>query len=517
LLARPGREPRRLVVFVDDLDRCLPDKAIQVLEAIKLFVDAPDCIFVLGLDQEAIERAVQKRYLGEVKAHEYLEKIVQVPFILPPIEDEPMRAYVRSLAPALPDARCADVFCQGLAPNPRQVKRTLNIYLLLSRLVDRRPALAGTIKPVRLAKVVAIQHAHPDLYDLLRLRPGYLLDLEAFFRAQDRAERRPGAEAEPPRLPEALQPFAAREPLRRLLCLLDDEDACFAGLTPLELRSYVTLTRRAAPAEALAVRAARLPFEPQMVAVPAGPFLIGTSPEQVKAMLARFDWAKKIQDRFGWEQPQHELTLAAFEIGRYPVTNAEYAEFVTAAGRVAPAHWRDGRFPEELADHPVVNVTWRDAVAYAAWLRERTDQPYRLPAEAEWEKAARGQDGRLWPWGDDWDPARANCRPAGPGSTTPVGQYSPGGDSPCGCADMAGNVWEWCSSLWGDDPGKPLAYPYRSDDGRENLDSEGLRILRGGSWYDDNPGLVRCAYRVRHVPGAGGDRVGFRVARGPLS
>jgi hypothetical protein len=186
-------------------------------------------------------------------------------------------------------------------------------------------------------------------------------------------------------------------------------------------------------------------------------------------MLARYEWAKKLQDdgQFSREQPQHELALPAYQIGRYPVTNAEYAAYVEATGRDAPRHWREGRFPEELADHPVVNVTWRDALAYVQWLAERAEQPYRLPTEAEWEKAARGDDGRLWPWGDEWDPARANCQPEGPKGTTPVGQYSAaGGDSPCGAADMAGNVWEWCSSLWGNDPNKPsFVYPYRATTG----------------------------------------------------
>ena len=101
--------------------------------------------------------------------------------------------------------------------------------------------------------------------------------------------------------------------------------------------------------------------------------------------------------------------LVEYQIGRYPVTNAEYAEFVAATGHAAPSHWRGDRPPEELVSHPVVNVSWRDALpAYVDWLRERTGQPYRLPTEAEWEKAARGQDGRLWPWGNDWDPACAN-------------------------------------------------------------------------------------------------------------
>jgi len=519
LLARYVLPRGYLVVFVDDLDRCLPDKAVEVLEAIKLFLDVPGCIFVLGLDPEAIERAVRTRYRGEVKAREYLEKIVQLPFILPPIEDEAMLAYVESLAPTLPDARCAEVFAQGLRPNPRQVKRTLNIFLLLSRLVEKRAALAGTITPVRLAKVVAIQHAHPDLYALLRLRPGYLRDLETFFRAGEEAGRMGAGEEGLPRLPEALEPFQGREELRLLLCLFEEEDARFDGLKPLEVRSYLTLARRATPVEAPAVHVARPPFEPELVSVPGGPFLMGTSDAQVRVMLDRFDWAKELKGK-GWfdrEQPQHEVTLIPFEIGRYPVTNAEYAAFVEATGHTVPRHWREGRFPEELADHPVVHVTWRDALAYVAWLRERTEQPYRLPSEAEWEKAARGEDGRLWPWGNDWDPARANCKPAGPGKTTPVGQYSPAGDSPYGAADVAGNVWEWCSSLWGDDPGESsFGYPFRADDGRENLETSGLRIMRGGSWRSDNPGIVRCAYRYGYPPVNWYVTLGFRVARGSL-
>jgi len=491
-----------------------------VLEAIKLFLDVPGCIFVLGLDPEAIERAVRTRYRGEVKAREYLEKIVQLPFILPPIEDEAMLAYVESLAPTLPDARCAEVFAQGLRPNPRQVKRTLNIFLLLSRLVEKRAALAGTITPVRLAKVVAIQHAHPDLYALLRLRPGYLRDLETFFRAGEEAGRMGAGEEGLPRLPEALEPFQGREELRLLLCLFEEEDARFDGLKPLEVRSYLTLARRATPVEAPAVHVARPPFEPELVSVPGGPFLMGTSDAQVRVMLDRFDWAKELKGK-GWfdrEQPQHEVTLIPFEIGRYPVTNAEYAAFVEATGHTVPRHWREGRFPEELADHPVVHVTWRDALAYVAWLRERTEQPYRLPSEAEWEKTARGDDGRLWPWGNDWDPARANCKPAGPGKTTPVGQYSPAGDSPYSAADVAGNVREWCSSLWGNDVNKPsFGYPFQAGDGRENLDAGGYRIMRGGSWHSDNPGIVRCAYRFRSRPDDGDGRFGFRAARGSPS
>ncbi len=514
LLQRPDQEPRRLVVFVDDLDRCLPDKAISVLEALKLFLDVEGCIFVLALDDDAIISAINRRYQGEVKAREYLEKIVQVPFLLPPIETVAMRSYVDSMAPNLPDPRCAEVFAVGLPPNPRQVKRTLNIFLLLYRLVEHKEDLQETITAPRLAKMVAIQHAHPDFYNFLRRRGlRYLSDLERYFRTDiERGE-------EKPELPEALEPFAARDDLRRLLMVLDEDDARFDTETPQALRPYLTLTRQAAPVEMPAVHIARLHFEPELVEIPPGPFLMGTSDEQIRAMLERYDWARefKVKGWFDREQPQHEVILGSYEIGRYPVTNAEYAAFVAATGRRPPRHWQGDQPPEELVDHPVVHVTWEDAMAYVNWLQERTNQPYRLPTEAEWEKAARGADARLWPWGNDWDASRANCKPAGPGTTTPVGQY-PAGASPYGCQDMAGNVREWCSTLWGNNPKRPsFPYPYRSDDGRENLDVDGLRILRGGSWRSNNPGPVRCAYRGRTIPGGRIVGSGFRVARGALS
>ncbi len=525
-LLQPTPEgPQRLVVFVDDLDRCLPEKAIQVLEALKLFLDVAGCIFVLALDSEAIESAIRRRYQGEVKAREYLEKIVQVPFVLPPIEAGPMRSYVQALAPALPDPRCAEVFAVGLGANPRQVKRILNIFLLLSRLVERRPELKDAIHPVRLAKIVAIQHAHRELYDLVKLTPGYLSDLDAYFRDPDayfhasKREREDGEEAAAPAtLPEALAPFAAKPDLQRLFVCLPDEDASFADQKPEALRPYITLTRQAAPIEVPAVQVARLAFEPELVTVPFGDFLMGTSQKQVDAMLKDYAWAKEARDKdwFKREQPQHLAPLESFEIGRYPVLNLEYAEFVRATGARAPAHWLQGLLPEEMADHPVVNVTWHDALAYVRWLADRTGKPYRLPTEAEWEKAARSEDGRLWPWGNGWDPARANCKPTGPGRTTPRGQYSPAGDSPYGCADMAGNVWEWCSSLYGNDSKNPLKYPYHSSDGRENLTDSRLRVLRGGSWYDDSPAVLRCAFRGKAGAGDWSHNDGFRVARGSL-
>lgn len=132
-------------------------------------------------------------------------------------------------------------------------------------------------------------------------------------------------------------------------------------------------------------------------------------------------------------------SLPAFYIDMHPVTNAGYAAFTAATGHPAPQHWEEGKPPDELAGHPVVNVTYRDAEAYAAWAGKR------LPTAAEWEKAARGPDGSVFPWGSQETPAKCNVRPSGARSTTPVDRYH-SGISHYGAYDMAGNVWEWCAT-----------------------------------------------------------------------
>jgi formylglycine-generating enzyme required for sulfatase activity len=232
------------------------------------------------------------------------------------------------------------------------------------------------------------------------------------------------------------------------------------------------------------------PISLLLVHVPAGEFQMGSVMARDKHALDH-------------ELPPHMVHLPEFYIGKYPVTNSQYQAFVRATGHGAPNHWEEGRIPSGKSNHPVASVSWKDALAFCAWLAQESGQPVRLPTEAQWEKAARGTDGRIYPWGDD-PPDENLCNfNNNVGDTTPIGRYSPQGDSPYGCADMAGNVWEWCQSLL-----RP--YPYQAGDGREVLEDEGSRVLRGGA-FDYNQRSVRCAYHHGDDPDHWFHDIGFRV------
>ena len=173
-----------------------------------------------------------------------------------------------------------------------------------------------------------------------------------------------------------------------------------------------------------------------------------------------------------------------YEIGAYPVTNDEYKEFIDANPNYrSPDHWYKEKrtFPEGKEHHPVEYVSFEDAFKYCEWKTKKEGlqgRQYRLPAEVEWEKAARGTDGRVYPWGDEFDKEKCNSYESGIKDTTPVDKY-PDGVSPYGCYDMAGNVWVWVES-WLDKEKK-------------------YRVLRGGSWFHDWE-FVRALYRYGGAP-----------------
>jgi sulfatase modifying factor 1 len=307
------------------------------------------------------------------------------------------------------------------------------------------------------------------------------------------------------------------------------------------------------------------PHGKEMVLIPAGEFLMGTTEEEA----IRLAWEYGEIDAWLFEEtPQHAVHLPAFYIDRTPVTNADYRRFIEANPRqpvphqdtdwARPYSWDPGRrtHPPGLGDHPVVLVSWRDAVAYTTWAGTR------LPGEAEWEKAARGTNSlagkgkQTWPWGDNWDARRCNCaerwakrplpnheqweawwqewlrknrsssglravtaafwwvemgggeqpRPARKAinTTTPVTAYAAGA-SPYGVLDMAGNVWEWTADWY-------RAYP-GSSCGSEDF-GEIYRVARGGSWYGGAV-LVRSACRHKARPDRVHSDIGFRCALSP--
>ncbi|RRR75749.1 MAG: formylglycine-generating enzyme family protein [Candidatus Viridilinea halotolerans] len=240
---------------------------------------------------------------------------------------------------------------------------------------------------------------------------------------------------------------------------------------------------------------------PAFVAVPAGPFLMGTPVTQLSELAMRYGGTR---ESYREEAPRHTLELAAFGIAVTPVTNALYAAYVAATDARAPVLWRGPSPPASLLHHPVVDVNWHEVLAFCAWLSsQRPGPPLRLPSEAEWERAARGSDGRTFPWGEHFEPRYANTRESAAAGTTAVTSYAEGA-SPVGVLGMAGNVWEWTLTL--DAP-----YPYQPTDGREALDAPGRRIMRGGC-YANPHGFARCACRFRLAPDVRNEFTGFRLA-----
>lgn len=232
------------------------------------------------------------------------------------------------------------------------------------------------------------------------------------------------------------------------------------------------------------------------------------------------------------EMPAHSLHVTDYFIMKNPVTNAQYEQFRQATGHRAPLFWTNG-YPSDKADHPVVGVSYYDAIAFCAWATQETGLPIRLPTEPEWEKSARGTDGRVYPWGKEWKQGASNIDELKINGTSPIGKFSPQGDSPYGVADMGGNVQEWCSSLFG-------PYPYDPADGREehvydlhNRDllpklietgctskiesdeaSIGKSVIRGGSWREGRF-QARCAYRSWAAPMHRSEDTGFRCCYEP--
>lgn len=255
---------------------------------------------------------------------------------------------------------------------------------------------------------------------------------------------------------------------------------------------------------------------PELVSIPAGPFIVGSDRAE-REMAYRLDeaaYGRPVTRKGKWyenEPERREETLPAFEITRTPITNGQYAAFIAATGRAAPdvdpATWasyglihpykRTRRFtwitgvpPKGRENHPVVLVTHADASAYAAWLTQQTGRRWRLPTEREWEKAVRGTEGRIFPWGNDWDPARLDTHDQGPFDTMPVGSF-PDGAGQFGLLDGAGQVFEWT--------------------GTAGSGGTGRYVAKGGSWDDSGCGVCRPAARHTRPANLKHILIGFRL------
>jgi formylglycine-generating enzyme required for sulfatase activity len=221
-----------------------------------------------------------------------------------------------------------------------------------------------------------------------------------------------------------------------------------------------------------------------MLEIPGGPFTMGSDKGDPE------------------DAPARQVDLPVFEMDKFEVTNADFATFVEETGYVTFAEqkgfrsWRDEWGPGE-DNHPVVMVAWDDATAYCQWLGKR------LPTEAEWEKAARGEDGRTFPWGEVWDPAKANVKEAGLRGTTAVGSFGAGA-SPYGVEDIIGNVWEWTADWY---------QPYPGNATPDDSYGERYRVTRGGGWFELEPQATTFNRNAADPQKTANDDLGFRCAR----
>jgi formylglycine-generating enzyme required for sulfatase activity len=515
-----------LVVFIDDLDRCLPEKMIQVLESVKLFLDKPGCIFVIGAHTQVVQDAVKKFYVDMTAetASDYLEKIIQLRFELPPILEGQMGDFITATGLPQESLENWETIVAGAEVNPRKVKTFLNDLNLAWALLVNSGQTQG-MERTDFTRWQVLMRAAPSAFkdeihklDLDKdLRFKFVQNALAwalnkgdatiteYFKGFDKYNylkhtlKKIGAfsqrfDAEsldafihfvsPPRPPEPEKAPAEVKDSHEKEML--EEEILAEKVVRGEAKPKKDAHRPAVPDRTGMQEEGGLKF----MQVSDGKFLMGS----------RYD--NKLADSY--EKPQHIVELKDYWIGQFLVTNEQYAIFVEATSQ---KHDRVKDWKKKL-DHPIVNVSWNDAQAYCRWLNETQstgllkDYVFRLPTEAEWEKAARGEFGFEWPWGNEFDKNKCNSSEGRRGGTTAVGAYSPAGDSPYGAADMVGNVFEWTQSLF-------KGYPY-FEDSCEDIKAKGMRVVRGGSWFNEKLN-ARCAYRSGLSSDDHNSGLGFRV------
>ncbi len=513
----------RLVVFVDDLDRCLPEKVVELLEAIKLFLDLEGYLFILGVNRLVVEEGIRRHYAysgneadagdqggkAGTLAEKYLEKMIQMPLELPPIEPSRKRKLILSLLENSTLSEYSHLIEYGIAGRPRDIIRFVNFLAFFCRLAEKlkhdlalEPENSG--RPGNWQELVK-RYFSPEFYVkwailAFAFREDHRLIIGVtshFFLLQQAARRGKDGRSQDDEKNEA-PAVNLREGLRRVLV----EGTAFAE-EPWLIRKYVHL----ADAVGQVTAAERMVFSP--AGLQAG--------MNVKGHPAIGAMARVSRGPFLYGDDKKPANIEEdFEIDVYPVTNRQFADFLNECfpGGQEPKTWGGKQIiyqeqsrlsrntPSQTAapwsieegydDHPVTGVTWFGAVDFCRWRTEKEGTiaaPFRLPAEIEWEKAARGDGGNEYPWGNEFDPSKCNTEESGRKGTSRVTDY-PEGKSPYGCYDMAGNVWEWTGSAYDDDS----------------------KVIRGGSWFGGRA-AARCACRDGDDPDDGDDNIGFRCAR----
>lgn len=513
--AREGR----LVLFIDGLDDCPAAQALAALTAARRLLSVPGSLCLLAADYDRLNAALHARYGAPPTAPDTapgaytapLNRLIQARFTLPPLAGAHIDAFLARLAPELP-AAARRVLAVGLPPTPRHLKQGLNALRLRQALAQSAADTPEQLDPILLAKVVVLQERSPQLYAALLEHPCLLQELE--WRARDHAEASTGAA-----LPLSIAGYAADPLLTRALGAAEPLTASFAHLAPHELRTCLGLACDAHdpdrqvwdallsgnPARLRAAVATAQPCQPAYSRALVR-FMRREQPAPIAQRLAAglaLGWLGDPRDftatatipagEFLYGEEKQLCALPAYRIGRYLVTQAQYAEFLRAHPEIPVPYvdedwaraynWDAAQraYPAGRGNQPVVLVTWDEAAAYCAWAGGR------LPTQEEWERAARGSDGRGYPWSAAFTPAHANTRESGLGGPTPVGVFVEG-ESPDGALDMAGNVWEWTAS--DHDPN--------------------TKVLRGGAWNFPAASAHVCVSE-RSRPHNRSHAIGFRV------
>lgn len=467
---QPNDEKGVVVLFIDDLDRCPKEKVLKVLETIKLFINQPGCVVVLGVAREIITSALQERY-SEEEAEQFMQKIVQVTFELPAKSARNIEKFLRAMVPEETILlEHSAMIARALDYNPRGIKRFLNDLSLSKSLLanlDRNIDEDGLEKTLVLWNILGI--VFPAFLAQVRKSQTVIKEIQGFVEPLIGKENWQLNEEELQTLNNKdLHRFVKDKSFVDLIREFPENDE--------SLKAVVEYGKVVKISPIKAFNKTLDPYQPdEMVTIPKGKFLYG---DEKKEKLIDYD----------------------YKIDVYPVTNERFGWFVADKGYekpslwsekgwdwreqnkiIQPEYWEDPDFNQP--DHPVVGVSWYEAEAFAKW------EGKRLPTELEWEKAARGTEGvHQYPWGKEFDSEKCNSDVSGIGGTSPVFRY-PKGQSPFGCYDMAGNVWEWgCST------------------------NENDNVLCGGSWRDI-PTSVRSAGRGREDPSYRDDNIGFRCAQ----